>query len=192
MLVKAHEYAEIRGRDKSWVSQQIQAGMPAKQVGKRKPEYQIDTAKAIQWEIDRFKADVKPGSQRERLAKAQADKVELENARRRGELILASVVAHVLSSLGADLAARHDGLAGRVANELAGITDAAAIRERLLIELRGVRSAIADGVEKLSDALGSPEGAGPDPTAAARARPQRVGRSVPRAAARKRRARTVE
>src|ERR1043166_802920 len=157
MLVSAQEYAEIRGWTKSWVSQQIQAGLPAKQIGKRKTEYRIDTAAAIQWEIDRVKGESKPGSQRERLAKAQADKVELENARRRGELILASLVAHVLSSLGADLASRHDGLAGRVANELAGISEPALIRERLLTELRGVRTAVADGVEKLADALGSPE-----------------------------------
>ncbi len=192
MRVNAQEYAQIRGHTKQWVGQQIAAGMPVKQVGKRKLEYQIDTAVAIQWEIDRIRQAAKPGSQRERLAKEQADKFELENARRRGELLLASHVAQVLASLGADLAARHDGLAGRVANEFAGISDAARIRERLLDELRHVRGALADATEKLADALGGAEDSRADPAATAGPKPKRVGRSVPRAAPRKRRARAVE
>src|ERR1043166_2692750 len=160
MLVSAQEYAQVRGRTKPWVSQQIALGMPAKRLKGRKIAYQIDTATAIQWELDRIKESSKSGSQRERLAKEQADKFEIENARRRGELILSSQVASVLSTLGADLAQRHDGLPGRLANELAGISDPAQIRERLLDELRIVRGAFSDAVDKLADALGASADAG--------------------------------
>jgi phage terminase Nu1 subunit (DNA packaging protein) len=133
-----------------------------------------------------------PGSQRDRLANAQAEKFELENARRRGELILANQVADVFATLAADLAARHDGLAGRMANELAGISDPARLRERLLDELRDVRSSFADAIEKLADALGQAPGDGADTAAAPQANRKRVGRRKPRVAARKRRARAVE
>jgi len=192
MKVSAQEYAELRGHTKPWVSQQIDAGMPVKRLKGRKVAYEIDTATAIQWEIDRIREGSKPGSQRERLAKEQADKFELENARRRGELILSSQVAEVLSTLGADLAQRHDGLPGRLANELAGISDAAQIRERLLDELRIVRGAFADAVDKLADALGEGADAGPDKPASPKENAKRVGGRKPRAAGRKRRARAVE
>ena len=181
MKVSAQEYAEIRGHTKPWVSQQIDAGMPVKRLKGRKIAYEIDTAAAIQWEIARIREGAKPGSQRERLAMEQADKFALENARRRGELILASQVADVLSTLGADLAQRHDGLPGRLANELAGISDPAQIRERLLDELRSIRGAFSDAVDKLADALGSSADVGADQPASAETDAKRVGRRKPRA-----------
>jgi len=111
----------------------------------------IDPAVAIPWVVS--ERNPPPGSPRDRLLRAQAEKVELENARRRGELILSSQVGEVLSTLGADLAQRHEGVPGRVCNEFAGLTDPAVIRERLLDELRTVRGAFSDATEKLTDAM---------------------------------------
>src|ERR1039457_3876963 len=72
------------------------------------------------------------GSERERLASAQALKFELANALRCGELLLASDVFSFESALAADLSGRLDGLSGRLANEIAGLgSDATAIRRRI-------------------------------------------------------------
>jgi len=132
-----------------------------------------------------------PGSFRNRLAKEQAEKIGLENARRRGELLLASDVADVLSTLAADLNARHDGLPGREAAILAGIGDAAVIRDRLRDELRTIRSGFAAAIDQLADSLGAAQDDGGDPDAAPEANERRVGRREPRAAKRQRRARAV-
>lgn len=133
-----------------------------------------------------------PGSERERLARAQAEKFELENARRRGELTLVALISELLKSMAADIAGRLDGLAGRLANELAGISDAAVIRERLLTECRAIRSGFADHIRSITESDPSTEVAGDDISAAAPAKRKRVGRSVSKTAARKRRARAME
>ena len=152
MLTTATQYAEIRGRTKGWVSQQIAAGMPVRKGGGRSGvECQIDTSEAIQWEIDREREKAAPDSQRDRLMRAQAEKFELENQRRRGELVIAEDVAQIFQALAADLNARHEGFAGRFSSEIPSIVDAAIARERILDELRDVRSAFADAAEKLAD-----------------------------------------
>jgi hypothetical protein len=127
-----------------------------------------------------------PESQRERLAKAQAEKVELENRRRSGQLIEISIVSEVFASLAADLANRHDGVAGRTAGEFAGMNDKGAIRQRLLAELRGVRDAVAAAIEELADALGGTEEVRADTEVATAEDAGPVGGPVPDPAGRKR------
>jgi hypothetical protein len=90
------------------------------------------------------------GSKKQALAAAQAEKFQLENARRRGELVLLEDVISMLSTMAADLVGLLEGLPGRLANELAGITDAGVIRERLLQECRAIRLAIAESIGKAS------------------------------------------
>lgn len=162
--------------------------MPAK-AGRQGREAQIDAEKAIPWVV--LHREAPPGSQRERLAKEQADKVAIENAAKRGELMHADQVAEVFTSLAADLAARHDAVPGRVASEFAGITEPAIIRSRLLDELRIVRAAVADALGRLEDAPPDDSDDAGDPDSASEAERSRVGRRKPRAAARKRGARTV-
>ena len=155
----ATDYAKLRGKPKAWASRRIAAGLPAEKVGN---EYRIRPARAIDWEIATAVDDAKrvSGSARERLANEQADHAALKNARERGELIYADQVAESLAWLGAELAARLDAVPGRLAGELAGITDPAIVRRRLFEEHRGVRSAVAEAGEKLADILGSAEDAG--------------------------------
>jgi len=133
-----------------------------------------------------------PGSERERLARAQAEKFELENARRRGELTLVSYIAELLNGMAADISSRLDGLAGRLANELAGISDAAVIRERILGECRAIRTGVAEHIGKLAEQPPVTEGSESDMDASAGKKRKRVGRPKSRAAARKRRTGTVE
>ena len=132
------------------------------------------------------------GSERERLARAQAEKFELDNQRRRGELVLADDVRQIFEALAADLNARHDGCAGRFSSEIPGITDAAIGRERLLDEFRDVRSAFADAAEKLADTVRRGAGVLEELPAEAEEKPGPVGRSGKKASRGKRRARAVE
>lgn len=184
----ASDFAALVGVSQQAVSEWIAAGMPCKRGRGRGHRVQIDPPRAIPWVISRREP---AGSQRERLAKEQADKVALENAAKRGETILAGQVADVLSTLAADLAARHDAVPGRVAGEFSGINDPAVIRQRLLDELRVVRGAFAIAIDKFADALGTAEDDGGDREAAPKAKRKRVGRRKPRVASRKRRARAV-
>lgn len=184
----ASQFADLVGVSAQTLVVWMDAGMPSRRgKGKGHPST-IDIKKALPWVISRREP---PGSERERLAKEQADKVALENSVKRGELIYADQVADALSRLAADLAARHDALPGRVAGELAGLSDPAAIRARLLDETRAIRTAFADATDQLADALGSDEDGGVDPASAPKKGAARVGRRKPRAAARKRRARPV-
>ena len=167
----------------------MDAGMPVTRTGRQRKALRISLALAMPWIISHRESR---GGERERLASEQADKIALENARKRGELLHADQVAEVLAKLGAELAARHDAVPGRVAGEFAGLTDPGVIRGRLLDELRGVRGAVADAAAELADALGADEEDGVDPEAAAEPDGEPVGRRKPRAARRKRRARAVE
>lgn len=184
----AAQFAALVGVTAPAVTQWIDAGMPCDRGRGKGHVVTVTPEKALPWVLSRREPH---GSQRERLAKEQADKVALENARKRGEMIFSSQVAEALAALGADLAARHDAVPGRVASEFAGTTDPAVIRSRLLDELRVVRAAFADTAAKLADALGSTEDDGGDREAATEEERQPVGRRKPRAAARKSRARAV-
>lgn len=167
--------------------------MPHEGGGRKGAECRIDPAKAIEWEIDeaRFEKSERGTSQRDRLAKEQADKVALENSAARGDHMLRSQVEPVLLTMVATLAAGLDAISGRLAGELAGVSDQATIRQRLLAEHRGVRAGLADAIRELARSAGDAgTGGGSDDTATA-AKPGRVGGRKPSGAARKSRARKV-
>lgn len=92
------------------------------------------------------------GSQQQRLASAQAQKVEMENFRRMGELVTRVHAEETTAGLIAMMKAGHDGLPGRLANELAGL-DAPAIYQVLQRDLRGILNQCADYLEKRADSL---------------------------------------
>lgn len=138
--------------------------------------------KAIPWVLENAMSPPQ-GSQRERLAKAQAEKVEMENARRSGELVLVGVVSEILNGMAADIAGRLDALPGRVANELAGINQPAEIRARLLRETRGIRAGVAEYVAQLAESGGASEDGGDDLESAAGEDGESVGGSEPDTAA---------
>lgn len=95
-------------------------------------------------------AAAKLATERER-----ARKLGLENEARGGRLVCVEQVAEVLTDLAATLAGQLDALPGRVAAELAGLTDAGVIRSRLLDETRGIRTAMADATQRLAAAARS-------------------------------------
>lgn len=105
------------------------------------------------------------GSETSRLARAQAVKVEMENFRRMGELAVWPQVDDTMQGLIVMMKSAHEGMPGRLASELAGISEPPLVYQRLQTELRGVLNLCADYLEKRSETLG----AMPEPGASAEA-----------------------
>lgn len=162
--------------------------MPAKRTRRPGSEVQIDPAAAIPWVINHREP---PGSQRERLASEQADKVAMENEARRGRLIDVALIEETLMGLAAHLAQAHDAVSGRLAHELAGITDPGLIRTKLLAEMREIRDGAAQFSLRTADALDRLAQDGERSEAAAESDGEPVGGSDEAPAGRKRRARKV-
>jgi excisionase family DNA binding protein len=93
--------------------------------------------------------DVGPGSQRERLAKEQADRAALDNAERRGEFVLVDHVRYLSLEADRHLCAEMDGAAGRMASELVAITSPAEMRAKLIAAFHDIRRAYADRLGKI-------------------------------------------
>lgn len=146
----AKEFAELCGVSQATVTNWMDAGMPCVRSGRQRISVAIDPAKAIPWAIDRREP---PGSQRERLAAEQADKVAMENEVRRNRLVDIAIIEEVLMAKAAYLAHAHDAAAGRMAHELAGITDPGLIRARLLAEMREIRAGVAQHSLRVAGAL---------------------------------------
>lgn len=142
-------FAQLLKVSPATVTSWMGAGMPHSRGGRQGRRVEVDLAAALPWVLQQRGA-VPAGSQRDRLAKEQADKVALANAVERGNHMLRSQVEPVLMELSADLSARLDSIAGRLAGELAHLSDPAEIRHRLLVEHRSVRSGLADHLRGLS------------------------------------------
>jgi len=139
-------YARFRSRSTGWVSNQIAAGMPRSGGGVSGKRLSIPLAKAVAWEIERAQmvASEPAATERARLHREQADKLALENAVRRKELVYTATVDALCRRAASMWASELDGVPGRMAGELVGISDAAEVRHRLFKEMRSVRKRFAD------------------------------------------------
>lgn len=95
------------------------------------------------------------GNETARLARAQATKVEMENFRRMGELAAWPQVDEVMRGLVVQMKSGHDSLPGRLASELAAISEPPRIYQRLQTELRRIDDLCADYLEKCAESLGA-------------------------------------
>lgn len=93
------------------------------------------------------------GTEHARLARAQSMKVEMENWRRMGELQTSSHVEETTNGLVVILKSSTEGLPGRIANELAAITEPPLVYKRLQTELRSIVDQCADFLAKRADTL---------------------------------------
>jgi hypothetical protein len=93
------------------------------------------------------------GTEHARLARAQANKVEMENYRRMGELQVTAQVEETMQGLVVMMKSSHEGLPGRLASELAGISEPPRVYIRLQTELRGILDQCADYLEKRATTL---------------------------------------
>jgi len=146
-VMNATEFAAFAKVSAGTVTAWLEEKMPAKRTARSGAEVQIDIRKAVPWLAKRHRD--RQGADFERIQRARAEKFELENARRRGELALVTDVEAMLGSMAAELVSRLESLPGRVAGEFAGTSDAAQIRMRLLEECRSIRSALANNVAQM-------------------------------------------
>ncbi len=111
--------------------------------------------------------DVSAAEAKRRFWAAKALSQELEAAESAGELVPIAEVQALEREVFAALAVRLDGIAPRLATELAGVSDAAVIRRRLLSEIRAARTAAADALANRASAPDAAEDDGPDTDGAA-------------------------
>ena len=160
-------FARLCGVDAATVTHWCKGGMPHDGGGASGVKLAIDIKAAVPWVV-RNRTE-QPGSERDRLAKEQADKFAIDNAIKRGELIQAQQVEDVLAAALATLASQLDGLPGRMATPLASLDDPATVRAKLLDETRRIRAAYADQFAKLGDVALDPDKDEPDSPAATEA-----------------------
>lgn len=137
--------ARLTGRTPQAVSQWLADGLPHEGGGHGK-RVTIELDQALPWLLDH--RGTGPGSQRERLAKEQADKLALENAASRGELVYAEHVDWLIAEAVSLLKQQILGLPGRLATQLASMDDPALIRSHLQGECRQVLESYRGAMEK--------------------------------------------
>ena len=141
-LVSHRELASIIGMSPRRISQLVADGMP-----KSGPD-RYDLGICVRWWVDRWRgkeADSEEGvTQRQRLTRMQADKVQTEVQILRGTLVRAIEVEHVMAAAAAVVAGSLDSIGPRVAGEVAELQDPALIQEVLLRETRSIRESLAD------------------------------------------------
>lgn len=121
-----------------------------------------------------------------RLVNAQADAQELKNAITQGRVAPVSDLLTALMEIFSIVATQLDGISGRLANELAGVSDARIIRQRLLDESRRIRTAATDQIKRLAAHWRGDVKSSPDPRAAAKKKRGGVGTGKQSVAKRKR------
>lgn len=85
-----------------------------------------------------------------KLVVAQRKQIEQRTASEERELVPVQEAQAAFSAVMSMLAAQLDGLAGRMAGELAGLDDPAAVREALFIETRRIRHGAAQQLENFA------------------------------------------
>jgi hypothetical protein len=103
-------------------------------------------------------------SEKLKLVVAQRKQIEQRTRAEERELVPVQEAQAAFSAVIAMVAAQLDGLPGRMAGELAGLDDPAAIRETLFVETRRIRDAAAHRLESFNT---DQAGGGPDETATA-------------------------
>jgi phage terminase Nu1 subunit (DNA packaging protein) len=86
-IVNKAALSEIIGVSERTLTDWQRDGLPVVYSGERGESNQYDTEQVIAWMIAREIAKIQAESQKDRLARLQGDKVELEIAEKRGQLI---------------------------------------------------------------------------------------------------------
>jgi phage terminase Nu1 subunit (DNA packaging protein) len=149
--VNAGQFAELCGVTATTVTNWRREGMPCTVRGKT--AVTIELAQALPWVLAR--RDRRPDSQRERVAREQADRLALQNAQSRGELITRGSVSAAIEECFGLLIGELDGLPGRLGMELAAANEPAVISARLRAELMRIRQTAADRIVKFARGSGS-------------------------------------
>ncbi|TQE92777.1 MAG: hypothetical protein FKY71_19145 [Spiribacter salinus] len=140
--------ARMTGKSPQAISQWIADGLPHDGGGRGK-RIVIDLDQALPWLIDNRGAP--PGSERERLAKEQADRLALANAQTRRELIRAEHVSWFLGEALGQLKQQVLGIPGRLATQLASVDDPAMCRSLLMNESTRILASYKDALDEVME-----------------------------------------
>jgi len=115
-----------------------------------------------------YHADGRSGSdmveEKKALVIAQRKQIELNMRERQRELIPAADAQQIFNEVMVLVGSQLDGLPGRVAGEVAGLDDPAAVRALLFDETRRIRHAAAVKLEEFADNQNGGRTAGTTPT----------------------------
>jgi len=92
-------------------------------------------------------------SMRTELVDMQRQKLALQIRSTAGELLPIAMVDETIQGMSVEFVSLLEGLPSRLANELAGISEPAVVREHLLDEVRRIRSVVAKHLEQRAEAL---------------------------------------
>ena len=183
--VSRRDMAAILGISEEHVSRLARDGhLPQSTKGR------YDLAQAVQAYVhycSHGKAHNENLKSKQRWEEAKAKKVELETAQLERKLVTIEDAQIAINEAMVIIATQLDGIGGRLASEIAGMTDPAEIRQRLLNETRRIRAAAADRLAR----LGAADHSSGDSEATTGKNSRPVGKSKSRATSRKRRTRTV-
>jgi hypothetical protein len=110
----------------------------------------------VKWYINRLRLAAAGGEsgdvaqEKLRLIRAQRHRVEIENKKKRGELIEHDMVGDVLNKMGTIFSSQLDGMAPRLASLVAGMDDPGEIQRLIFDECRGIRANTAAAVVDLA------------------------------------------
>jgi phage terminase Nu1 subunit (DNA packaging protein) len=151
-LFSVDDVAEVFGVTGRTVQRMVKDGLPQPARGK------YDVRACVQWKLTQVTEEQTSTGEltpRDELAIAQRKKVELETAQLRATLLPRDLVTRAMNQVAALVAAQLDGLAPRLAGELADMHDPQQIQAALLREARTTRSAIAQAMRELGDSVAS-------------------------------------
>lgn len=175
LTIGHEELAALFGVARESIARMVREdGLPKTGYGK------YPVVECLRWYIDRLKAknageSTEITEERRKLIVAQRVGQELENAKMRGELLDAGLVASAIQHMGALVSTQLEGLAPRVCQQLAVLKDPIEIRRVLQDECRAIRRAASGAVSHFAGELV----AGEDSGAAAPKKRRRVGGRKP-------------
>lgn len=164
-IVNGKELAEIFGVTDRAITLWLRNGLPPLTETKRGKANSYNTAQAIKWKINAEIQKILPGSAKAaildrnaedaRLKKHQADKAEVDAQKARQEVAAIDDVQDILNRVAVIYGTQIDAISGRLANDLATITDPSEIRARIFEEGRRIRNETADALQEFALGFGS-------------------------------------
>jgi phage terminase Nu1 subunit (DNA packaging protein) len=140
-LLRAAELCGVTEKTiRSWAAD----GMPVMQVGKRGRsgvKTVVDLVEVLRWYLEQDALD----AAKTRLASAQADKHEMENAARRGELAEIADVERTWSDMVLATRARLLSIPMKLAAQLTNVADANIVAAKIRAEIASALHELADG-----------------------------------------------
>ena len=151
-------------------------GLPILNASGRGKASAYNTKQAINWRIQYEVQKIAPtgtkgvlldrNAEDARLKKHQADKAEIEAQIAQRKVILVEDVKDILNQVAVIYGTQVDAIGGRLANDLAAITDPSEIRAKIFKEGRRIRNQTADALKEFAAIAGGgviDAGAGSEP-----------------------------